>query len=68
MKSSSDNIGNQTRDLPACSAVSQLTATSRVVLFGSYFCRNESLRLNKADSGQLIFYYYVILTAVSVPT
>jgi hypothetical protein len=29
MKSSSDSIGKRTRDLPACSAVPQLTATPR---------------------------------------
>jgi hypothetical protein len=29
MKNSSDTIGNQTRDLPACSTVPQLTAPPR---------------------------------------
>jgi len=29
MKNSNDTIGNRTRDLPACSAVPQLTATPR---------------------------------------
>ena len=29
MKNSNDTIGNRTRDLPACSAVSQPTATPR---------------------------------------
>jgi hypothetical protein len=30
MKNSNDNIGNRTRDLPACSAVPQPTAPPRV--------------------------------------
>jgi hypothetical protein len=29
MKNSNDTIGNRTRDLPACGAVPQLTATPR---------------------------------------
>jgi hypothetical protein len=39
MKNSNDANGNRTRDLPACSAVSQLTATQRIHLkFGPFGC------------------------------
>jgi hypothetical protein len=34
MKKSNDNIGNRTRDLPACSTVPQPTAPPRALVFG----------------------------------
>jgi hypothetical protein len=51
MKNSSDTIGNQTRDLPACGAVPQPTAPPRVptVLHTQYLiptmCKELVLRI-----------------------
>ena len=45
MKKSNDTIGNRTRDLPACSAVSQPTAPPRAPLYttiGTYYSSNPT--------------------------
>jgi len=49
LTNSNDIIGYRTRDITAFSAVPKQTAPTLapVVLFDSYFCRNESLRLNR---------------------
>jgi len=39
MKNSDDTIGNQTRNLPACSAVPQPTAPPHAPLFVSSVCK-----------------------------
>ena len=47
MKKSNDTIGNRTRDLPACSAVSQPTAPPRAPLYttiGTYYSSNPTRR------------------------
>ena len=49
MTYSNDIIGYRTSDLLACSALPQPTAPQpvRIVLFDSFFCRNESLSLTR---------------------
>ena len=46
MKNSDDTIGNQTRDLPACSAVSQPTAPLRAPHFPVLPPKKEKTALN----------------------
>jgi len=49
MTNSNDVIGTRTRDITAFTAVPQQTAppSARIVLFDSYFCRRQSLRLKR---------------------
>ena len=56
MKNSNDNIGNRTRDLPACSAVPQPTALPRAPAHGSVH-RNNILvyNSNKMHKSQSLF-------------
>jgi hypothetical protein len=44
MKNSNDTIGNRTRDLPACSAVPQPTATPRASIFYSTWEKLQQIK------------------------
>jgi len=47
MKNSNDTIGNQTRSLPACSAVPQPTAPQRTPKEEQYLKKLQSLNTSK---------------------
>jgi len=58
MKNSSDNIGNRTRDLPACSAVPQTTAPPRAPgLEIHWSCNSTMLQGTTVNSAQCIIFF-----------